>query len=555
MSREATNLSDAHSETVVEALPDDLALCHQIIRELLKQLKLEQGKRERIEHRLDQLLRRQYGQRSEKIDPNQLLLFALQEDSESEAATKPPAAKEPSAPKKGHGRRKPERDLANLPRVVETIDVPESEKQCPCCGQERVKIGEEVSEKLDYEPASIFVRRIVRVKYACKPCEGEVTVPPLPDQPIHKGMAGPGLLAHVLVSKYTDHLPLYRQQSILSRMGVELSRQTLCDWVAHAGQLLRPLVEAMRSRVLLSRVIHTDDTTVPVQDPSSSKTKTGRLWVYLGDRDHPYIVYDYTPTRGRDGPERFLDGFTGYLQADAYAGYDAMFAVKAVTEVACWAHARRKFFDARKTSESAATIALAMIGQLYEVERDAKERLKLVRVVDDLRDTSDLGDVTPLQGLCAGELQDAVTYRLRAARSTPLLDRIEAWLDESSRRHLPRSPIGEAIRYAQSNWQALRRYVDDGILAIDNNAAERAMKVVVLGRKNWLFAGSDAGGETAATIFSVTATCKRHGVNPQEYLKDVLARIGTHPAKGLDELLPDRWQTPKAASATPFTAP
>lgn len=517
----STDATPTSSNAIADVgLPDELATCHAMIRELLKSLHHTERRCEGLEHRLDQLLRRLYGPRSEKIDPNQLLLF---DDDPAEPEAEPMVAETPPAPvaaKKGHGRR---RIPPDLPRVRIEHDVPEAQKICACCGESLSAIGEETSEQLDYEPASLFVCVHARKKYACKKCQDDVITADKPMQPIEKGLPGPGLLAHVATSKYADHQPLYRLEGILARHGAQISRKTMCDWMAKVADLLQPITMRMRELVLQSKAIHTDDTPVPVQDPDSpKKTKTGRLWTYLGDAEHPYTLFDFTPTRSREGPEEWLDGYRGYLQADAFSGYDAMFKIGKVTEVACWAHARRKFFEAKSTDAPRAHQMLALVGQLYDVEREAKE-------LDDDRRAS-----------------------LRQEKSAPILNQIGTWLDDNARSALPKSPIGQAIAYARSNWQALVRYLDAGYLAIDNNASERAIKNVVIGRKNWIFCGSDEGGRTAATIYSITVTCKRLGtdsrlqaggkrVDPFRYLRDVLAAVSTHPAKDIDELLPDRW--------------
>ena len=357
----------------------------------------------------------------------------------------------------------------------------------------------------------------VRPKYACKACQANVVIAQRLPEPIEKGLPGSGLLAHVIVSKYSDHLPLYRQEGIFRRHGVELSRQTMCDWMAISAELLEPIVKEMHREILKSRVIQTDDTTVPVLDRSLGKTRTGRLWDYLGDRDHPHVVYDYTPDRSAEGPLRMLEGYEGYLQADAYSAYDSLYASKKIIEVGCWAHARRKFYDARTSDPVRSHVAMAMIQRLYRVEKDAKD------------------------------LDDAVRRALRQERSKPVLKEIETWLLQEKDRALPKSPISEAIGYALNHWQALERYTDEGWLSIDNNASERGMKPVALGRKNWLFAGSDAGGKTAATLMSLCMTCKNLAIDSFAYLRDVLERISTHPARRIGELLPDQWKTERAA--------
>ena len=443
----------------LDKLPNDLAFLKQMVREMAGALKDLQQRNKHLEHQLALLRRHQFGRRSEKVDSAQLLLaFAQLQGLEPPAP--PPPPKKPAS--NGHGRKPLPEDL---PRERVEHDVPPEGKQCGKCGAELEKIGEEVSRQLDYVPASFIVREHVRAKYACKSCEETVVLAPLPPQPIEKGLPGPGLLAHVLVSKYADHLPLYRQEGIYRRQGVELSRSTLCDWVRDCATLLGPIVRAMTRELLASKKIHTDDTPVPVQDRLRAKrTRTGRLWVYLGDRDHPYTVYDYTPSRKRDGPVRFLGDYKGYLQADAFAGYDAIYAGKEVIEVACWAHARRKFYDALTTDRERGHAALAFIGQLYTVEREARER----------------------------GLDTEARCALRNERSWPVLESFRRWLDAQALAALPQSPMGQAIGYTLSQWSALCRYLDDGDLEIDNNAAERELRPVAVGRKNWLFAGSDA---------------------------------------------------------------
>jgi hypothetical protein len=382
------------------------------------------------------------------------------------------------------------------------------------------------------------------VKYACKHCQGQVILADKPSQPIEKGLAGPGLLAQVITGKYGDHLPLYRQEAILGRSGAHVSRSTTCGWMASCASLVKPLVDYLTALVRLSRYINTDDTPVPVLEPRSGKTRTGRVWVYAGDERHPYTVFDYTPTRNRDGPTNFFGGYAGYIQADAYGGYDHLFKAKGdgaalPREVGCWAHARRKFVESESSNALRAHAAVAMIKRLYAVEAQAKEQA--AAQVDAEVAGAGLDERT-----LAGKHRAAlVTARgaLRQERSLPQLAELQAWLEAQRAEVLPKSPIGGAIDYCLSNWAALTRYAADGELAIDNNAAENAIRPVALGRKNWLFAGSDAGGRTGATLMSLTASCKRHGVDPFAYLRDVLTRIATTPINELDQFLPDRWKT------------
>ncbi|MBX3435837.1 MAG: IS66 family transposase, partial [Pirellulales bacterium] len=371
-------------------------------------------------------------------------------------------------------------------------------------------------------PAAFKVLKHVRHKYGCAKCDADGYNPNIataekPPQPIDKGLPGPSLLAYVVTSKLGDHLPLYRLERIFERNGVHVARSTMCAWMAAAGELVKPLVALMTQRIRQSRAIHTDDTPVPIQSPGQKQCRKGRIWCYLGDEQHPYTVYDYTPNRKRDGPQSWLAGFTGYLQADAYGGYDGVFSAGGATEVACWAHARRKFYDAQDSDEERSTQMLALVGQLYQIERESKE------------------------------LSDALRLAVRQERSVPVLEKIKSWLDTEQEIVLPRSPMAAAITYAQNQWTALTTYTTQGFLNIDNNASERALKRVAIGRKNWLFAGNDAAAENHARLWSMIASCERHGVDPQRYLTSVLAKIGTTPVEELRQFLPDVWKAEDAA--------
>lgn len=499
------------------ALPADLALCHEMILSLVGEVEKQTRLNEKLEHRIQLLLRRYYGPRAERYDPNQLLLVAKEElaPARPEAA---PLEDEPEETKPRRRRRRSRRDARReLPRKRVEHPVPERDLACGCCGEPLTKIGEDVSEEIEYEPASVFVIEHVRPKYACRKCEEGVTTAPAPPRVIEKGVPGPGMLAHVAVSKFLDHLPLNRQERILERQGLRIARSTLCDWVAATAAILDPISKAMKAEVLASRVVHTDDTPVPVLDRTLDRTRTGRLWVYVGDDAHPFTVFDYTASRRRDGPVKFLGGYRGYLQADAYGGYDGIYAGGDVIEIACWAHARRRFFEARLTDTTRGHAALARIKSLYEVERDAKEM--------------------------SAEGRKA----LRQERSAPVLAEFRAWLDVERAKVLPRSPISQAISYALSNWAALVRYTEDGRLDPDNNAAERAIRTIAVGRKNWLFCGSDGGGRTAATLIGICASCRRHDVDPWAYMRDVLVRVSVEPASRVRELLPDRWRLQREA--------
>jgi hypothetical protein len=398
----------------------------------------------------------------------------------------------------------------------------------------------------------------VRLKYACRACEANATltgpqivVAEKPLSPIEKGLAAPGLLSYVIVSKYSDHLPLYRLESILARHGIEIARSTMGDWMAQCATLLRPLYNRMVQEVLRSNVIHTDDTPVDVLDRERNQTRTSRFWTYLGDHEHPFTVFAYTPNRTRDGPRAFLKNWSGFLQADAFGGYDGLYAGQAggrVTEVACWAHARRKFYDARHSDAATSTHALAYIRLLYDVEDEAKERVQAIEADRAAPVLDDEASVQTIETLSLQHRRAEVIRALRLEKSVPRLDQFKAWLESQQASRggpvLPKSPMGQAITYALNQWDALCVYTTDGNLAIDNNAAENALRRVAIGRKNWLFCGSDNGGHTAATLFTLIATCQRHKVEPFTYLRDVLTRIAATPIDQLESFLPDRWHKP-----------
>jgi transposase len=344
-----------------------------------------------------------------------------------------------------------------------------------------------------------------------------VIAAPKPAMPIAKGLPGPGLLAHLIVSKCVDHLPLHRMERVYQRQGLFLHRSTLCDWMAACANLLRPLYDLMVRVVMESRALHTDDTTVKMQELVTHLRRTARLWVYLGDAAHPFTVFDFTINRKRDGPQKFLASYQGYLHADAFSGYDGLYlpdphtAAARIIEVACNARARRKFYEARGSDALRSHQALAYYRQLYELERQAKD------------------------------FNDEQRLQMRQELSLPILEQFHQWLLGQRPEVLPKSPMGEAISYALNNWEALRRYTEAGFLAIDNNVAEREMKRIAIGRKNWLSIGSPRGGQTAAVLFSFTSTCQRLSVEPWHYLRDVLTRLPSHSPEQLRELLPDEW--------------
>jgi transposase len=473
---------------------------------------------EQLKARLAKLLRQRFGSSSEKlrgqIDQLQLMIGDLEEayaettPPEPEPAPGPPAIEPETQARRCKPKRKPLPE--NLPRDV--VEYPAA-CACPKCGGALRRLGDDVTEILEYVPGAFRVTRHVRPKMSCRCCES-ITQAPAPSLPINRGLAGPGLLAHVLVGKFRDHLPLYRQAEIFARNGIDLDRSTLADWVGQSAALLRPLIEAVGLHVMAAGRVHADDTTVPVLSPGNGKTATGRLWCYVRD-DRPFagkapkaVLYCYGPDRKGEHPKKHLAGFKGILQADGYAGYAGLYQ-QGVTEAACMAHVRRKFFDIHAETKSPQSHeALQRIAALYAIE-----------------------------AMIRGESAD-VRLKIRAERSAPLFAALRTWLDATLSRASGKSEMAKAIRYALARWDALTLVLRDGRVCIDNNAAERSMRPMTLRRKNRLFAGSDSGGERAAAIYTLTETAKLNGLDPEDYLTKVLARIADHPVKRVHELLP-----------------
>ena len=493
-------------------LPMDTEALQALVRQLAGAVKTQDLKIAQLEARIAKLKRMQFGQSSEKIareiEQLELELDELHEEEGKRAAGRPSVVQ--ALVEKPYRKPLP----PHLPREEE---VHEASCTCPNCGGQMRRFGEDVTEVLEYVPASFKVIRHIRPKLSCRTCETIVQAP-MPSLPIERGKPGPGLLAHVLVSKYADHLPLYRQSDIYAREGVELERSTLADWVGRSAALLEPLVTALRKEVMSSAVLHGDDTPVPVLAPGTGKTRTGRLWTYVRDgRPHgseqpPVAAFFYSPDRKGEHPQAHLKGFNGILHADGYAGFNAVFERTEVREAACWAHVRRKFFDEQAaTSSPIAGETLNRIGMLYTIEDGIRGKPP-----DDRR-------------------------RIREDRAQPLLAELRAWLVATLPKLSAKTDLAKAIRYTLSRWDALTRYIHDGRIEIDNNAAERAIRGVALGRKNYLFAGSDSGGERAAAIYSLIETCKLNGIDPEAYLRGTIARIAEHPINRIAELLPWNW--------------
>jgi transposase len=509
------------------ALPDLNALPADALRALIlaqhtqllaKDEQLQSRERE-IEHLkllLAKLHRMQFGRKSEKFERHiEQLELRLEELESKRGENEPPApAPAPVNAASTPTAAKPTRRAlpGHLPRQTRRHEPKET--VCPECQGELRKLGEDVSEMLEYVPASFVVIRHVRTKLSCAKCDCIVQAA-APSRPIERGVAGPGLLAHVLVSKYCDHLPLYRQSEMYARQDVELERSTLADWVGGRAQLLEPLVEALRRYVMAASKLHADDTPVPVLAPGNGKTKTGRLWTYVrddrpaGDTANPAVWFAYSPDRKGEHPERHLEKFRGTLQADAYAGFNQLYENGRIEQAACWAHVRRKFYDLEQAHASpVAREALQRIGAVYGIEEQIRGRPPEQR------------------------------REVRRAQAKPLLDSLRQWFEATLSKLSRKSETTAAIRYALPRWDALTRYIEDGHIEIDNNAAERSLRGVALGRKNYLFAGSDAGGERAAGIYSLIGSAKLNGIDPEAYLRQVLTCIADHPISRIEDLLP-----------------
>jgi transposase len=524
-------------DAAIQSLPDDPRLLKQLLierRERIVELERAHAELEldklRLKQQLMVALKKLYGPRGDRLasegDVAQLLLefAATLESAAVDAADLPPEASvvDVQTVRRVKRRGKGRRDLGadefdHLPLIRKEHDLPGDQKACPCCSQPRTQIGQEISWQIEYIPGSFQRIAHVRLKYACTHCEQNAQPPHIeladkPAQPIDKGMAGPGLLAYVVTSKYADYVPLYRLENTFARNGFEIDRVTQCLWCRDVARIVKPLYDRMVQRVLGGHVVHTDDTVMPMLAPG--KTQPARLWVYVGDEANAYNVFDFTLSRSRDGPARFLQGYDQVIVADAYGGYDGICLQGGITQAGCWAHARRKFVDTRELSAKIADQALLLIGKLFTIEQQAKER-----------------GLSPADRLLWRQSQSQPIV-------TELRDKLPAWKQTL----LPKHPVAQAIGYVLNQWKPLTAFLSDGAIAIHNNIAEQEMKRIALNRKNSLFVGNERGGQTAAILSSLTSTCRRHAVDPQVYLTQLLANLPETPISKLDGWLPDRWK-------------
>jgi transposase len=515
----------------LESWPTDPCECHELLNQLTQQVAdlrvaldqtaklhdqaVEEHKQlvEELRRQLELYRRFVFGPRRERLieAPGQGHLFEL-DATESLPPLPEPPVRDAAAPSRSRRSRKPDYD--RVPQVRIEHDVPEADKICTHCGEAKACIGEDESRVLEFIPARFELQIHVLPKYACSHCRDGVAAPEAPPRVLSGCIAGAGLLAQIVVSKFSDHLPLYRLEDISTRHGLYLPRSTLCDWVHNTADLLKPLHEHQKELVCKGPVIWTDDTPVTVLGGENGGSHKGRFWVYIGSPAFPYDVYDFTENRRRDGPVQFLSNYKGYLQADAFSGYDGIYTGSdgQIVEVACWAHARRKFFEARSSSPAEASLILEIIRRLYEVEDRARP------------------------------LDDDARRVLRQAEAVPILERLRQELDRLSSKLLPKSGLAQAVTYAVNQWSALCRYTQDGRLSIDNNAAERRLRDQAIGRKNWLFLGNNEAGPRAAVLCTIIAGAKRHRLEPWAYLKDVILQVSVDASPELlTRLLPERW--------------
>jgi transposase len=536
---------DASSLTPDAPLPEDVPTLQALLRHFLAEVARLRAENAELRAKLDAALKHRFGRRSERQRP------------------KPTSRQDKPPPQRDEHGRSALPDHLERREVVH--DLSDTDRLCPCCGRPRVCIGAQTAEQLDLEPARLFVLRTIKKTYACQHCDPDAvpaedrlrTAGPAEVGPIAKGLCGPGLLAHAITAKFADHTPLHRLAGQLARSGVPIARSTLGGWLAAAARLLLPLYLLMCQRVLLSRVLHGDDTSVKLRVPGADRTAKAHLWVYIGDADYPYVLFDFTADYTAAGPEGFLGGgdepspagpqgaasaariaYTGYLQADALAQYEGLYGPDQVKHVCCWAHARRKFVAAVEGKDERGQVAVELIGRLYAIERA-------------------LPGLLPPSDDAVARQQRAQREELRRQRrvqqAEPVLAELKRWLDEQRPKALPKTPLGQAVGYALNNWAALCRYLEQGYLAIDNNLSERTLRAIAVGRNNWGVIGSAAGGQTAAVLYTMVGTCKHLGIDPFAYLKEALPglfALGDNPTgEQLLAWLPDRWLLCRARAA------
>ena len=507
------------TEPTIESLLERNALLEDQLQQLTATF---EAKMTLMQRRMDELLKRVYGRSSEKIDPNQLLMQGMLLDLEKNTPAEPVILPVKTTTVKAHERQGHGRSALpeHLPRVEHVQDIAEEQKVCNC-GKALKNIGNDVTERIDCQPSSLFVNAYVRPKYACSDsnCDGcGVKQAPGPEGPIDRCEADAGMLAKVIVEKFEHHMPLYRQEQKLERAGVAISRQTMADWMEGCAEALRPLYELMLLEILSHDLVLNDDTTVDMRDGPEPGIRQARFWATVGGKELRYTHYNFTLGRGAEGPESFFKDYRGFFVSDAYPGYNGLFKASSeappnIINAACWAHARRYFVKAQDTAPRAGMEILSMIALLYKIEAEIKH-------------------------LSPDEKKAA-----RQKKARPIIEiKIKPWLEAGLTQHLPQSEMRKAIGYSLGIWKELQTYLLDGRIPIDNNLAENAIRPIALGRKNWLFVGSETGGHTAAILMTFCATCRKNKINTWAYLKDVLQRIQSHPAKRLHKLLPDQWQ-------------
>jgi len=531
--RRPTSLPDdvAQLKALLVERDEQLTQLHATVASLTEQRDEFYLKSLRLEVRLAKALKQAYGPRADRVNDAAQMLLDFGERLEALPIPRGDVTGDEagsSGARRGVSRRirtRGRRDIGsldNLPLIEKTYELTGDLCRCPACDALRQKIGKQISYTIEHIPASLVRIKHVQYKYACRDCERNGDSPRIElaektgGSPIDRGMPGPGLLAYVATSKYADYLPLHRLQGIFARQGFELDRSTMCLWMADVARLVRPIYDRMTQRVRQSHVLATDDTVMPLLQPG--RTRQARMWIYLGDESQPYNVFDFTISRSRDGPKRFLDDFRNTLLADAYGGYDGIVLSQDLPRAGCWSHARRKFIEAEPTAPDLAGTILRLIGGLFDIEARAKG------------------------------WEDDERLRLRQAESRPIVDALYVIFVEQKARLLPKHPMAEAIGYALNQWEPLTLFTGDGAVPLHNNLAEQQMKRIALLRKNALFVGTPGGGETAAILSSITSTCQRHGINPQVYLTQLLIGLADTPVSQLDQWLPDRW---KAAQASP----